>query len=276
MITEDKQLIDAVRTALIHDESLVPPDLTRKQVEFEVNNVRAFIMTMFPRTGQAILNYMDTLYLPDWEYGTYHNIRHVISVLQGVLDYISQYQADPRTVRLLLLAAIFHDANHTLGAMPDRVNTALAVGTLQPTQYLGASIPNWLMHMGNYWLADIECSKYTDATGFLSELMELILDTTFPYNDVCDPPYLVGVFRDIDRLTIHRIDWFDQIYSGLYLETAAPKGVTFVDFCKAQVNFLLSLHVYTLIDNGRLTIAIAKARHVLTVAQKLGGRSCIK
>jgi len=273
MITDNRQLIDAVRAALIADESIPTTALTRSQVEFETKNVHAFVLTMFPRTGQALLNYMDTLYLPDWDYTTYHNIRHVISTLQGVVDYASLYQVDPRTVRLLLLAAMFHDANHTLGDMSDRINTALAVGTLKPVQYLGAMIPECMHGIGNYWLADIGGERYGDATEFLSELMELILDTTFPYNDLCDPPHLVGVFRDIDRLTIYRPDWYDQIYSGLYLEQAAPKEVKFVNYCAAQVNFLLGLQVYTLLDNERLATAIRRARHVLVTAQTLGGVS---
>lgn len=276
MITDDKKLIAAVRDALIQDGTIPTTELTQSQVEFEKANVSAFVITMFPRTGQTLLNYMDTLHTTGTGYLNYHTERHVISVLQGVLDYISQYHVDSRTVRLLLLAAMFHDANHTLGVMSDRVNTALAVGALNPVQYLGSAIPRCVHHMANYWLADIETERYQEATQFLKDLLELILDTTFPYNDVTDPPYLVGVFRDIDRLTIYRPDWYDQIYSGLYLETAAPKGVTFVDFCKSQVNFLLSLQVYTLLDNERLTTAIRNARHILTIAQELGGLSCIK
>ena len=269
----NRQLIDDVRASLIADGTIPNMDLTRKQVAFETENVHAFVKTMFPRTGISLLNHIETLYVSGVGYQTYHNDRHVTSVLQGVLDYISQYQADPRTVRLLLLAAMFHDAKHTLGVMPDRVNTALAVGTLKPVQYLGALIPQCVDHIANYWLSDIECNGYKEHTAFLTELMELILDTTFPYNDVCAPRYLVGVFRDIDRLSIYRPDWYDQIYSGLYLESAAPKSIAFVDYCASQVNFLLSLEVYTLIDNERLSIAIRNARHVLQTALTIGGKS---
>lgn len=273
MITDDKKLIAAVRDALIQDGTIPTTELTQTQVEFEKANVSAFVITMFPRTGQTLLNYMDTLHTTGTEYLNYHTERHVISVLQGVLDYISQYQVDSRTVRLLLLAAMFHDANHTLGVMSDRVNTALAVGALSPVQYMGSSIPRCVHHIANYWLADIETERYQEATLFLKDLLELILDTTFPYNDVAEPSYPVGVFRDVDRLTIYRPDWYAQIYSGLYLEQAAPKQIPFVTFCAGQVNFLLSLQVYSLLDNERLATAIQLARHVHMTAKTLGGQS---
>lgn len=242
-------------------------------VEAERTQVHRCINDLFPRTGRAIMHYVETggIHAMAWDMSNYHNIRHAMSVAMGVLEFSKTTWLSQHELRVLMLAALFHDANHTLGLMCDDINVAMAIGVVNPKLYHGAMIPGFLESHGEDWLSDIEANRYDAGTVFLKDVLSLILESKFPYNDIDTPPRLVGVFRDIDRLTVYRPDWYVQIYTGLYMETAASRDIEFTAFCKSQLTFLLSFAPYGPHDVTRFADAIRLARIVLTTAQRLSG-----
>lgn len=127
----------------------------------------------------------------------------------------------------VLLAAFFHDDEHSCGGYDDDVNISLATASL------------------------IKATSGFMIKTRVKRCVQLIRGTRFPHQEiVIDDPdqYLqyVLLLRDADTMTMFHRDWFEQIYGGLYAEMnygkALPVGVNsevenFYLFCIRQINF---------------------------------------
>ena len=154
----------------------------------------------------------------------YHNFRHMLHVLWLCHQACRHYQSrlTPRQMRNLLIAALFHDFNHTGcphpgEAAPDRINIELALAGLR--QYIAP-----------------------DDRASLPEIEALIGATQYPYTIASDALDLLGeILRDADLAQALSPVWIQQIIVGL----AAEWGVEPLAVLRMQKSFLGALEFHT-------------------------------
>lgn len=163
----------------------------------------------------------------------YHNFRHVGHVLWQCYDACQFYKTllSPRQMRDLLIAALFHDFDHSGRPGPDRENIDRAVNAL--CRHLLAV--DWL---------------------HLDKISELIRLTEYPYTVACDqlnPEVADGlmalVLRDADMSQALSPAWIQQVPLGL----ATEWGKSPLDVLKMQVGFHQGLRFNTGWARGRFT-----------------------
>jgi 3'5'-cyclic nucleotide phosphodiesterase len=149
----------------------------------------------------------------------YHNLRHTLHVL-WLCHKACRYYRDrltPRQMRNLLVAALFHDFDHT-GCPhpeekdPDSVNIRLAVEGLRRYVAPGdrASLP---------------------------AIEALIGETQFPYKTGGDLDLSAEIIRDADIAQVFSSAWLQQVVIGL----AHEWGVQPIEVLRMQKSFLGSL-----------------------------------
>lgn len=146
--------------------------------------------------------------------GPYHNLNHLLTVLKYCyLGALSEGIKDEKELRELLIAAIFHDVNHTIGKEKDDVN--------------------------------VQNSK--DAIGKFVKQEEIDADTDYMNKllDATQYPYLIegkdldlkqGIIRDADLMQVFEYNWIHQNIAGLSSELK----MDFLDFVQPQRKFLES------------------------------------
>jgi len=153
-------------------------------------------------------------------FNPYHNFRHMTHVLwlcYNACQYYS-HQLPPRQMRTLLIAALFHDFDHTGRPHrgeedPDGINIAIAISALR--RYLAS-----------------------DDHARMPEIEALIEATHFPYKVDSDKLDLLGkIIRDADLAQALTPVWIQQVVIGL----ARESGVSPLTMLKAQSSFLTSL-----------------------------------
>lgn len=142
----------------------------------------------------------------------YHNIRHMLHVMWDVYDATLAYpEIDERTRRNLLIAALFHDYNHTGSGKDDAVNIRNAVQGLR-THILPVDEPYF-----------DEITSYIKATQFPHQAGDL------------DLPALI--MRDADVASTLSDVWIAMVSFGLNKEL----GLSPEEMLKAQKPFLGSI-----------------------------------
>ncbi len=146
----------------------------------------------------------------------YHNFRHIFHVMWLCHDACKFYknQLSKREMRNLLIAAMFHDFNHTGSTKNDQINIQNALKGLK---------------------------KYISQKDkvFYKEIYDLIKETQFPHKTPSlELPLLAQILRDADVGQTLSTDWIQQIVFGLSVEM----GTTPILILKKQEEFLRSLH----------------------------------
>lgn len=153
----------------------------------------------------------------------YHNLSHMLTVMKHCYDaceYMHMLDDEDDYIELLLVVALFHDYNHSMGRRTDDFNVAQAK--------LGLS--NFLTEN------DIEMPQYTS-------FMEGVLDATqYPYIIESDKLNIYQqIIRDADLLQIAEPDWIPHVILGLCEEMHYPLDVLMI----GEKNFLKEIVFHT-------------------------------
>ena len=157
-------------------------------------------------------------------YNPYHNFRHMTHVLWLCYNACQYYalELSPRQMRTLLIAALFHDFDHTGRPHrgdedPDGINIEIATSGLR--RYLASG----------------------DRV-ILPEIEALIEATHFPYKTDSQKLDLLGkIIRDADLAQALSPVWIQQVVIGL----AREAGESPLAMLKAQSSFLTGLRFNT-------------------------------
>lgn len=153
----------------------------------------------------------------------YHNLDHCLTVVKwsGRLAGMCQLSVDEE--KALILAAIFHDFDHTAGAAEDDINIQRAIAGLQ--------------RFGEIHRVDEELLKLA---------IENIQVTQFPF--IYTPQTVAQkIIRDADLLQSLEPNRAEVLIDGLRkeLEVKFKRKITRGEFCENQVKFLDGLKLYT-------------------------------
>jgi hypothetical protein len=152
----------------------------------------------------------------------YHNLRHMLHVLWLCFEAIRYYhqQGRPITLRVarsILIAAMFHDFDHSGLLGNDDLNIERAVRGLK------------------------KCILPEDEP-FLDDIVALLWVTEYPYKVPSDSLELPGqILRDADMSQSLHVAWIQQVIVGL----AAEWGKTPLEILRAQGNFHKGLVFHT-------------------------------
>lgn len=149
----------------------------------------------------------------------YHNFRHMCHVLflcyQACLFYKDKFSE--REMRTLLVAALFHDFNHTGGTGPDSVNIARAI-------------------------AGLERHLEMEDGGEYANIVALMKATEFPYKVPTESLGLrAQIIRDADMAQSLGVAWIQQTVFGL----ASEWGKEPFNMLKDEVGFHKNLKFHT-------------------------------
>lgn len=162
---------------------------------------------------RAVFNHAKNLYNP------YHNFRHMCHVLWLCYEASMWHYEDlaHRGTRNLLIAALFHDFDHTGKPGPDSVNIARAIVGLK--QHLAPE----------------------DAYEF-ENIAALIRATEFPHTTPSEKlPLAAQILRDADLSQALSVAWIQQVVFGL----ATEWGKTPLEVLKLQAPFHRNLKFTT-------------------------------
>jgi predicted metal-dependent HD superfamily phosphohydrolase len=152
----------------------------------------------------------------------YHNLNHLLTVLKYTYQGALEENVTGKALRELLIAAIFHDTNHTAGKQKDDVNIKNSKKLIK---------------------------RFVESEGIDAELenIDKILDATqYPYEiESRDLSVSQSIIRDADLMQVYEYNWIHQNILGLSSEI----GIDFLDFVEPQKKFLNSAEFNT--DWGR-------------------------
>lgn len=149
----------------------------------------------------------------------YHNLNHLLTVLKYC--YIGSKKeliTDEKELRELLLAAIFHDVNHSGGKKTDDINVSNSKKAIKEF---------------------VESQKIDVSIDAINEILDA---TQYPY--VLDDSKLnkrQSIIRDADLMQVFEYNWIHQNIYGLSSEL----NMGFLDFVKPQRKFLDSVEFNT-------------------------------
>lgn len=150
----------------------------------------------------------------------YHNFRHVSHVLWLCYQACVFYREEGMTresMRTLLIAALFHDFNHSGRPGPDKVNIEAAIMALE-----------------EHLLPEDMC--------YLEHIKHVIKATEFPYTMSTEEVGFLGkIIRDADMGQAFSVAWIQQVIYGL----AEEWGKTPLEVLKMQGGFLGGLKLHT-------------------------------
>ena len=146
--------------------------------------------------------------------GPYHNLNHLLTVLKYCyLGALSEGVKDEKELRELLVAAIFHDVNHTIGKEKDDVNVQNSKDAIDK------------------FVKQEEIDVDTD---YMNKLLDA---TQYPYViEGKDLDLKQGIIRDADLMQVLEYNWIHQNIAGLSSELK----MHFLDFVQPQRKFLES------------------------------------
>ena len=181
----------------------------------------------------------------------YHNLRHTLHVLWLCYKACRYYQSEltPRRMRILLIAALFHDFDHPghphAGERdPDRINIPIAIAGLR--RYITP-----------------------EDHALLPEIEAIVEATHYPYKISGDKLDLLGqIIRDADLAQALSPVWIQQIVIGLAQEWRAKP----LEVLRAQVSFFSALRFNTqwarqLFPQELLQTKIEEAQKLLRVLE---------
>ncbi len=148
----------------------------------------------------------------------YHNFNHLLTVVRYCFEGSSYYSLDEKDERELLLAALFHDVNHSGGKDSDDINVKVAKST----------VTNFIRDYN----IDVD----------IDEVCKIIDATQYPYViESKDLDLTQEIIRDADLMQVFEYNWIQQNMMGLCSEM----GVTMDKMIVGQKQFLMSAQFNT-------------------------------
>lgn len=146
--------------------------------------------------------------------GPYHNLNHLLTVLKYCyLGALSEKINDEKELRELLIAAIFHDVNHTVGKEKDDVNVQNSKNVIKKF---------------------VQQEKIDVDIDYINKLLDA---TQYPYViESADLDLRQSIIRDADLMQVFEYNWIHQNIAGLSSELK----MDFLDFVQPQRKFLES------------------------------------
>jgi len=162
----------------------------------------------------------------------YHNFSHLLTVAQNAYFIAIYENLEEESIRLLLIAALFHDTNHSKGEYLDNINIENSIGFFN------------------------RASK--ESTNDYNKIVSIIKATEYPYKiseNLLNKEQLI--IRDADIICCFENSFIQDILIGLGSETKTPID----DMIKNQLKFLENL-------NCRSDYAIKKVKKFLPKVKK--------
>jgi hypothetical protein len=141
----------------------------------------------------------------------YHDLNHLLTVMKYCYQGAVVENVNGKALKELLIAAIFHDANHSGGKKTDEENIEEAKRVMK---------------------------KFVESENIdvnIESMNEILDATQYPY--VIEPEDLnlsQAIIRDADIMQIYQYNWIQQNIYGL----AQELNMSFVDFLKSQKKFM--------------------------------------
>jgi hypothetical protein len=149
----------------------------------------------------------------------YHNFNHLLTVVRYTYGACQFYQLSKKEELEMLLAALFHDVNHSGGKETDDVNVEEAKTTLR-------------------WFVEEFYSDTLDS----DEICRIIHATQYPY--IIEPEDMdlkQQIIRDADLMQVFEYNWIQQNMMGLCSEM----GITMDKMIPGQKDFLMGAQFNT-------------------------------
>jgi len=146
--------------------------------------------------------------------GPYHNLNHLLTVLKySYLGAVSEGIKNEKELKELLISAIFHDVNHTIGKEKDDVNVQNSKNAIK------------------------KFTKQEEIDVDLDYVNKLLDATQYPYViESKDLDLRQSIIRDADLMQVYEYNWIQQNIAGLSSELK----MDFLDFIQPQRKFLES------------------------------------
>ena len=191
----------------------------KKMKDWESDNEGLTILKIVKKYDSLKLGLKHIILENKSNYAPYHNMNHLLTVTFHTYQALSYMDMlDDENVETLLLTALFHDTNHSMGKKTDDLNIKSS------KKFLNKFVKD----------NDLELDK---------ELSDSILDATqFPYViEDKDLDVYQKIIRDADMCQIFEYDYLKQNILGLVEEI----GTNVTDFIPNQGKFLESMKFYT-------------------------------
>lgn len=191
----------------------------KKMKDWEADNEGLTILKIVKKYDSLKLGLKHIILTNKSNYGPYHDLNHLLTVTYHTYKALSYMDMlDDENVETLLLTALFHDTNHSMGKKSDDLNIKAS------KKYLGDFVKS----------NGLELDK---------ELSDSILDATqFPYViEDKDLDVYQKIIRDADMCQIFEYNWIGQNILGLVKEI----GTDVTGFLPNQGKFLDSIKFYT-------------------------------
>jgi len=148
----------------------------------------------------------------------YHNWYHALCMVEKCIEGANYHNLPYRSIRHLVLAALFHDFDHTGGKSTDSIN-------------IDRALKGWR----NYEYTFLRSITSIDK----QEVEGIIRVTEYPY--VIEPICIEQkIIRDADLMQCLRPTWKEMIIVGLRQEMSIKLGkdLTEEEMCEGQIKFL--------------------------------------
>jgi len=143
----------------------------------------------------------------------YHNLNHMLSVTQWCYDGALFHRLDDKTRNNLLIAALFHDFNHSQGVEDDEWNISVAI----------KGVIDW------YYSNPMNKTNCD-----LTNIVSIIQATQYPYVIEADKLTVPQqIIRDADLMMALNDDWLGSIIVGLGKEM----GYNIKEMAEGQYKF---------------------------------------
>lgn len=157
----------------------------------------------------------------DAQHNPYHNTDHLLFVAQKCYEGGLYHQLDDNQIDALIVAALFHDFNHSGGEHPDWYNVKVAVNSFRDFFMDG---------------------KYHDGE-FYDDVIDIIRGTEYPYVTPKDILTIrQKIIRDADLMQATADNWFGMIMLGLSKEA---KGVDLDKMTSGNLKFHMGIEMCT-------------------------------
>lgn len=212
--TEINKLIHEYRLADIHDDINKFNDIL-KEYHIEHFYIRSIVYNHKNNNDKEQIQF------------TYHNIKHVNQMLLNCYEGAIYEKISRQEIKCLLIAAMFHDANHSLGREYDEINIINAIKCL-------SDINKYNYENGLHSLSETDFKLATDCIRYTK--YPYIDKGRIPRNDECKP---FRIIRDADLMTVYNYKTSMDLYQGLFNELKQELNV--LRFMELQREFLFNV-----------------------------------
>lgn len=166
----------------------------------------------------------------------YHNSDHILTVTKYCGRLAGMHRVPLESEKALIVAAMFHDFNHSGGTKSDTENVAEAIRAM--TEFFDAHPTLLLPEEREIAIQCVEC-------------------TVFPF--IVEPVLEVQkIIRDADLLQSTEVDFEHILCDNLRAEISVTRGekISRKEFAKGQAAFLNNITMYTMA--GQLLMSVVK------------------